>query len=180
MSDGGFVICGYQEPNHHSRILIIRTDDTGNKLWEKTIGQSGAQSARSIRQTQDGGFVMTGWIDTSSVTRQDLFLIKLEPEISPIVQDKLAAFPSSNSLFQNYPNPFNPITTIEFDLPKSSELTLKIFNILGEEVATLLSASLLSGSHSVQWDASNLASAVYLYRLQAGDYVETRKMVLMR
>jgi hypothetical protein len=88
--------------------------------------------------------------------------------------------PNSYQLKQNYPNPFNPSTTIEFDLPKSSEVTLKVYNILGEEVATLLSASLLSGSHSVDWDASNLASGVYLYRLQAGGYVETRKMVLMR
>ena len=83
-------------------------------------------------------------------------------------------------LHQNYPNPFNPSTTIEFDMPKTSEVTLKIFNILGEEVATLLSASLLSGSHSVEWDASSLASGVYLYRLKAEDYVETRKMILMR
>ena len=88
--------------------------------------------------------------------------------------------PESYELFQNYPNPFNPSTTIEFDLPKSSELTLKIFNILGEEVVTLLSDFLLSGSHTVEWDASNLASGVYLSRLQAGDFVETRKMVLVR
>jgi hypothetical protein len=80
---------------------------------------------------------------------------------------------------------------IDFDLPKSNEgneVSLKVFNVLGEEVITLLSASLLSGSHSVEWDASNLASGVYLYRLEAGDlsqsagqgFVETRKMVLMR
>ncbi len=69
--------------------------------------------------------------------------------------------------------------TIEFSLPKTSEVALKIFNILGEEVATLLSASLLSGSHAVEWDASRFASGVYLYRLKAGDYIETRKMVLM-
>ena len=83
-------------------------------------------------------------------------------------------------LTQNYPNPFNPSTTIEFDLPRTSKVSVKIYNIIGEEVATLLSASLLSGSHSVDWDASNLASGVYLYRLQAGDYVETRKMMLMK
>jgi predicted GH43/DUF377 family glycosyl hydrolase len=83
-------------------------------------------------------------------------------------------------LSQNYPNPFNPSTTIEFDLPRTGEVSLKIFNILGEEVATLLSASLLSGSYSVNWDASVYASGVYLYRLQAGEYIETRKMVLMQ
>ncbi len=83
-------------------------------------------------------------------------------------------------LKQNYPNPFNPSTTIEFDLPKTSKVTLKIFNILGEEVATLVSERLSAGSYSYEWDAPNLASGVYLYRLQAGDYIETRKMVLMK
>jgi hypothetical protein len=97
-------------------------------------------------------------------------------------------FPISFQLLQNYPNPFNPTTTIEFDLPKTTDVTLKIFNILGEEVTTLVSDKLSTGSYSYEWDASNLASGVYLYRLQAGDpsrsagqgYVETRKMVLMR
>ena len=88
--------------------------------------------------------------------------------------------PSTIELMQNYPNPFNPSTNIEFNLPKPSEVTLKIYNILGEEVTTLLSASLLSGSYTYEWDASNLASGVYLYRLEAGEYVEVRKMVLMK
>ncbi|MBN2365364.1 MAG: T9SS type A sorting domain-containing protein [Calditrichaeota bacterium] len=83
-------------------------------------------------------------------------------------------------LKQNYPNPFNPNTTIEFDLPKTSKVSLKIFNIVGEEVATLVSDRLAAGSYSYNWDAANLASGVYLYRLQAGKYVQMRKMVLMR
>jgi hypothetical protein len=95
-------------------------------------------------------------------------------------KDRNSLAPFNFSLAQNYPNPFNPVTTIKFDLPKSSEVTLMIYNIIGEEVATLLSASLLSGSYQYDWDASNLASGVYLYRIQAGDYVETRKMILMR
>ena len=89
-------------------------------------------------------------------------------------------FPNDYLLHQNYPNPFNPTTTIEFDLPKTTEVKLKIFNILGEEVATLVSDRLSVGSYSYEWDASSLASGVYLYRLQAGDYVKTRKMVLMK
>jgi S-formylglutathione hydrolase FrmB len=86
----------------------------------------------------------------------------------------------THSLYQNYPNPFNPSTTIEFDLSKTSKVTLKVFNILGEEVATLVAERLSSGTYSYEWDASSLASGVYLYRLQAGEYVETRKKVLMR
>jgi predicted GH43/DUF377 family glycosyl hydrolase len=88
--------------------------------------------------------------------------------------------PDNYVLKQNYPNPFNPTTTIEFDLPKTVQVSLKVFNILGEEVITLVSDRLSAGSYSYDWDASNLASGVYLYRLQAGDYVETRKMVLMK
>jgi len=88
--------------------------------------------------------------------------------------------PKTYDLRQNYPNPFNPSTTIEFDLPKTSDVVLKVFNILGEEVAILVSDKLSSGSYSYDWDAGNRASGVYLYRLQAGDYIETRKMVLMR
>ena len=84
------------------------------------------------------------------------------------------------SLSQNYPNPFNPTTTIEFDLPKTSEVSLKVFNILGEEVATLVSDWLSAGSYSYEWDAIHLASGVYLYRLQAGKNTEIRKMILLQ
>ena len=83
-------------------------------------------------------------------------------------------------LQQNYPNPFNPNTTIQFDLPKTSKVTLKVFNILGEEVSTLVSDRLSAGSHTYEWDASNLSCGVYLYRLEAEGYFETRKMILMK
>jgi len=83
-------------------------------------------------------------------------------------------------LYQNYPNPFNPSTTIEFDLSSKSMVTLKIFNVLGEEVSTLVSEWLPAGSYSYEWDASNLPSGVYLYLLETAGFVETRKMVLIR
>jgi photosystem II stability/assembly factor-like uncharacterized protein len=88
--------------------------------------------------------------------------------------------PQTFRLAQNYPNPFNPTTTIEFELPEAGEVILRIFNLLGEEVEILLLASLPSGSHSVKWDASNLASGLYLYQLEIGDNIETRKMILMK
>jgi len=83
-------------------------------------------------------------------------------------------------LHPNYPNPFNPTTTIEFDLPNTSEVTLKVYNILGEEVAKLVSDRLSAGSYSYEWDASNLASGVYLYRLETEGLVKTRKLILMK
>jgi hypothetical protein len=83
-------------------------------------------------------------------------------------------------LYQNYPNPFNSLTKIEFQIPKNEYVTLKIFNLLGEEVETLLSASLLAGSHSCEWDATVMASGVYLCQLRAGEFVQTRKLILLR
>lgn len=94
------------------------------------------------------------------------------------------------SLFQNYPNPFssgarsrtagNPSTTLEFALPKASFVTLKIYNTLGEEVATLVSEKLPAGKHQRVWDTSGLASGLYLYRLQLGEFVQTKKLILLR
>jgi predicted GH43/DUF377 family glycosyl hydrolase len=88
--------------------------------------------------------------------------------------------PNDYVLHQNYPNPFNPTTNIEFSISKSGFVALKVYNILGEEVANLVSEQLTPGKYKYDWDASALASAVYLYRLEAGDYVEVKKMVLMK
>ncbi len=89
------------------------------------------------------------------------------------------AQPNTFALFQNYPNPFNPATTIEFALPKSAFVTLKVFNLLGE-VATLVAEQRTPGIHKLNWDARGLASGVYLYRLEAGEFVQSKKLILMR
>jgi PKD repeat protein len=83
-------------------------------------------------------------------------------------------------LHQNYPNPFNPKTTFQFSLKQSRFVTMKIYDILGEEVATLVSERLTAGQYKYEWDAGSFASGVYLYRIQAGDYVDVKKMVLMK
>ncbi|TLY33239.1 MAG: T9SS type A sorting domain-containing protein [Ignavibacteria bacterium] len=89
--------------------------------------------------------------------------------------------PKEFALHQNYPNPFNPSTTIGFDLPVSADVTLKVYNILGQEVASLLTAQHLdAGVQSIQFDASRLASGLYFYRLHAGNYVSVKKMVLLK
>jgi hypothetical protein len=103
-----------------------------------------------------------------------------EPVVGIFRNDKKSLAVFSYMLSQNYPNPFNPSTTIEFDLPEACEVSLKIFNILGEEVATLMSDRLSAGSYSYEWNAGRLASGVYLYRLEAEGFVETRKMILMK
>ena len=88
--------------------------------------------------------------------------------------------PATFALMQNYPNPFNPNTQIVYSLPRQLKTTLKVFNILGQEVATLVNEVQSAGQHSVNFNASNLASGVYLYRLQAGEFTSSYKMVLMK
>ena len=87
---------------------------------------------------------------------------------------------SSFELLQNYPNPFNPTTKISWQSPVNSRQTLKVFDILGNEVATLVDEEMEAGYHSVDFSASELPSGVYFYRIQAGSFVETRKMMLLR
>ena len=88
--------------------------------------------------------------------------------------------PQTYALSQNYPNPFNPSTKIDFTIPASSQVELKVFNVLGQEVASLVNGTLTAGSHTVTFDASKLASGVYLYKISAGSFVSTRKMVLLK
>jgi len=83
-------------------------------------------------------------------------------------------------LYQNYPNPFNPTTKIEFDLPKQSKVTLKIFNLLGQEIADLMNKNLAAGKYSVDFNASNLPSGIYFYKLTTEQNIYTRKMLLIR
>ena len=83
-------------------------------------------------------------------------------------------------LYQNYPNPFNPSTTISFSIPKEEFVTLKVFNSLGEEVADLVNETVLAGNYSVSFDASELSTGVYLYKLSAGSFAQTNKMIYLK
>jgi hypothetical protein len=100
-------------------------------------------------------------------------------QYSNIIEVNYAA-PGRFYLSQNYPNPFNPSTRIEFSVPRSTFVTLKVFNLLGEEIATLAAQEFKAGTFTVDWNAKGVASGVYRYRLVAGSFVHTRKMLLVR
>ena len=95
------------------------------------------------------------------------------------IQDEKSPIPGEFSLMQNYPNPFNPSTTIRYELPTAADVSLRIYNTLGQLVAILVNAHKQAGDYEVQWTA-NVPSGIYFYRLQAGDFVETKKMILLR
>jgi plastocyanin len=87
---------------------------------------------------------------------------------------------SEFTLSQNYPNPFNPSTTINFSIPEASFVSLKIYNSLGQEIKTLVAKELNAGNYKYDWDAKNLTSGIYLYTIQTGEFIETKKMILLR
>lgn len=117
---------------------------------------------------------MSGNRPAGPAPRFSLQLLFSEPEQ---LQPEL---PSQLALDQNYPNPFNPTTTIRYALPEAGNVRLDVFNVLGQRVATLINGEQTAGFHSLQFDGSRLSSGVYLYRLQSGNQVITRKMLLVK
>ncbi len=113
---------------------------------------------------------------------------KLEPRtnadfvdvVVTAVQRTRPEMPKQYALDQNFPNPFNPSTTIRYAIPAEAKVTLKIYNLIGQEVATLVNTNQMVGTYSVQFDASKLSSGVYFYRLSAGSFVQTKKLLLLK
>jgi len=99
--------------------------------------------------------------------------------ISPLTEE-LVSRPGRYHLAQNYPNPFNPVTVISYELPVDSKVRLEVYDILGRRVTVLVSEIQETGTHQATWDASNAASGVYIYRLRAGDFVQSRQMLLVK
>jgi len=94
--------------------------------------------------------------------------------------NQLENIPTRHSLDQNHPNPFNLTTEIKYALPRDSYVRLDVYNILGQKVATLLHGQQKAGYKTARWDAGSFSSGIYFYQLQAGDFVQTRKMVLLK
>jgi len=97
-----------------------------------------------------------------------------------VIEEVETAMPSDFKLFQNYPNPFNPTTTIRFLLPKPSHVTLKIYNIFGQNIETIINEEWPAGNYEVVWNAERLTSGIYLCRLEAGKFVEMKKLILQK
>ena len=120
-----------------------------------------------------------GFIPFATVRALDTLMINPGHFPIGIIKSELSA-PTRFELGQNFPNPFNPATTIEYNLLQSGDVSLVIYNLLGEEVARLVSENQIAGYHYVFWDASNYSSGIYFYKLIKGDFVQTRKMVLLK
>lgn len=150
-----------------NQLEIWHTKDGGTN-WELQWVQPGVHPHRIFFSD-----INNGWV----VTRTGKILHTTNGGITAVEDDRI---PSTFRLSQNYPNPFNPSTTIEYELPITSTVSLKIFNLLGQEVRTLVEGVQDAGYKSVTFDASSLPSGLYFYRLQAGTFNDLKKMLLVR
>ncbi len=146
-------------------------------------GQAGSQNGPALQAT----FRRPNSI-AASVTGDTLYVLDADPgiirmiilDVTTGINDSSPRVPESIHLGQNYPNPFNPETTITFDLPKSAFVSLKVYDLLGREVKTLVAEQRVAGAHLVSFSADGLASGLYTYRIEAGDLAVAKKMLLLK
>ena len=170
---------GYMELYDAAGNLIDDNDDGGFD-WHSRIEYiaDAAQSVYVLVRSQD----FEGATDRDpSRGEYNLSVTKLDgsPVTIPVSNEDLET-PIKFALEQNYPNPFNPTTTIAYSIPQASDVELTVYNVLGQRVATVVSAYQTSGSYQVNFDASRLSSGVYLYRIKAGSHVSVKKMLLVK
>jgi len=146
---------------------------TINKLQE-FISKVEAQEGKKITEEISDGLIELAQIIINSI---QFNLMKAVKDINLSESDIV---PTQYSLEQNYPNPFNPSTTLKYEIPKESYITLKVYDILGREVATLVNKQQKAGYYEIDWNAVNNSSGIYFYKIQAGDFLETKKMILMK
>ena len=147
---------GFQEDH------LLFLDDLPNQPGKKAINE--LEVVKFGRQRGLGAFK-----DTVKIVNKFIVGVKETGEV-----------PLTYALYQNYPNPFNPVTTIKYSIPNSERVVLKVYNILGQEVATLVDEEQRAGVYEFKFDASNLSSGVYFYRLQAGKFIDVKKMILVK
>jgi len=169
---------------------IVGVDPLGDLPWlslSPTTGSLFAGESDTVMITFDthgleqsgvlSGFIVIHSNDINQPVKSVPVSLLTEPVVG-VRSDPI--LPNMIRLEQNYPNPFNPSTTIQFTLPHSIFVTLKIHNILGQAITTLLKRDLEAGNYSIEWNARGVASGVYYYRLQAGEFSETRKMIVLK
>ena len=124
------------------------------------------------------------WIDPRA-NGHNVYISQIDYGLTDIEDDNPNTLPSGYGLEQNYPNPFNPSTSIEFSLPSKSHVKLEVYNLLGRKIASIADRFFESGTHTVNWDGKNFsgeqsASGIYFYRMEAGQFDLTRKMILLK
>jgi len=168
---GYIYVTGFSSDGFETYLTTIKYDSFGIQQWI-TNQQNDVSGFEKVNIDLFGNVIVTGASDGDYIT------IKYSQTIS--IQQLSTELPEQFSLYQNYPNPFNPTTKIKFDIEKAGIIKLKVFDILGKEIATLVNESLNSGSYETEFDGSNIMSGVYFYKLETDNFSEVKRMILTK
>jgi hypothetical protein len=166
-------------PADGSSVISLPRASTLDSGWihlsvRDTLLINPGDSAAVVLDAGTAGGPFSGWSYFDVVSASKVGTAAVPSENAALI------LPNAFRLYQNYPNPFNPSTTIRYGLPNRSHVVLTVFNTLGQQVASLVNVEQDAGVHEVKFDGSNLASGVYFYRLAAGDFVQTKRLMLLK
>jgi hypothetical protein len=157
-----------------------KTKNTPTELWDRATDDYDRRAWEYFADTLDCGYADNLEAATGSTTGGQVGDLNWTLVHISGISEGNESIPAEYQLAQNFPNPFNPSTKIKFSISKANKVKLEIYNIAGQKIATLVDQKMNAGSHEVEWNASNVASGVYFYKLHYGTNVETKKMVLIR
>jgi len=189
--DGGYILTGSTRSYGAggSDLWLIKTNESGDVLWERIYGGSEDESGTDVKPATDGGYIVTGGTKSFAAGDWDVWLPKTDAEGR--VDSLATSMPGDNvpstrlAMGQNYPNPFNPKTSFRFEIQQRTHVRLEIIDIGGHRVATLVDGVLKEGSHAAIWmgiddGGRRVSSGVYIARLSTEDEVRTTKIVLAK
>ncbi|MBW7888725.1 MAG: T9SS type A sorting domain-containing protein [Bacteroidetes bacterium] len=176
-----YIVGSFAINKDNSLKYIARWNGTA---WEKlgNLTSNFAQEMFMAESDTKGNVYVSGYFGyTDGNSSQNFAAWINDPGIIESVKRlKTSTVPEKFTLEQNYPNPFNPATTIRYSVPSMQKIELKVYDLLGREVQTLVNELQSQGNYEVRFDASTLASGIYIYRLQSGSFVTTKKMMLIK
>ncbi|MEE9442184.1 MAG: T9SS type A sorting domain-containing protein [candidate division Zixibacteria bacterium] len=185
--DGGYIYGGSTEGSGSRKIdmFVIKVDGGGNTEWNAQYGGNQSDYCNSIIPDGGNDFHAIGYTYSSTNGGSDVYIVKLQGSASTPVEETLPLSDNYYELSQNYPNPFNASTTISFTLPRASNYTLTIYNILGQAIRQWEDYIFSPGTYSIIWDGQNgygenAATGIYIYRLQTEKYSEVKQMILIK
>jgi hypothetical protein len=165
---------------------MVRTNSTGDTLWTRTYGGEWQEEIYDIEETSDGGFAAVGYTYSFGAgSDPNIYFIKTDGNgLISHVEDQNYGNEIHFQLYQNYPNPFNPSTKIQFAISNRQLVSLRVYDILGNEAATLVNEEKPAGRYEVEFNTSNInhhpSSGVYFCRLQTENYSKTIKMLYLK
>ncbi|HMQ80958.1 MAG TPA: SBBP repeat-containing protein [Ignavibacteria bacterium] len=176
---GDIYVTGKVAAGSYFDFVTEKINPAGTVQWRATHGGSGNLNdfGNAVSRDASGNIIVSGGSNVGGFN--NFCTIKYAPGTIGI-EPSGNNIPESFTLHQNFPNPFNPVTNINFDLPLSSYVKLSVFDITGREIETLVNENLKSGTYKADWNASNLPSGVYFYKLEAEGFTETKKMMLVK